>query len=254
MREQQGTLHGVAAVVTGGARGIGLAVGRIMLREGASRVYLVDIDGASLRDAVDNLGDSRVEGIQLDLTNVATVNSELAALGDVAVLVNNAGRNSSGTALSIDLPEWSAVMDTDLRSAWVASRAILPAMTERGGGAIVNVASVHAHMTSADAFPYAAAKSGLLGLTRSMAVDFGPKGIRVNSVSPGYTRTRLVDRFLASDVSGELERTVEEKHPLRRIADPSEIAEVIAFLASDRASFITGADVVIDGGLSARFA
>jgi NAD(P)-dependent dehydrogenase (short-subunit alcohol dehydrogenase family) len=122
-------------------------------------------------------------------------------------------------------------------------------------GSIVNIASIHATMTTAGMFPYAAAKSGIVGMTRSLALDYGPYGIRVNAICPGWTRTRLVEEWLAKQPDPEAAlRHVNEVHPLRRIASPAEIANLIAFVASDEASFITGAALAIDGGLSARFA
>jgi NAD(P)-dependent dehydrogenase (short-subunit alcohol dehydrogenase family) len=127
-------------------------------------------------------------------------------------------------------------------------------MRRAGRGSIVNIASLHARMTTRGMFPYAAAKSGVLGLTRSLALDEGPHGIRVNAVSPGYVRTQLVQEYFEQQDDPErVERDVLGVHPMGRIATPAEIADVVAFVASDEASFMTGADVAVDGGLGAKF-
>jgi len=141
----------------------------------------------------------------------------------------------------------------DLKGAWLCAKHVLPGMVAAGGGAIVNVASIHARMTVAGMFPYAAAKSGLVGLTRSLALDYGPRGVRVNALSPGYTRTRLVEEYLERQPPGARDRVL-EVHPLGRIGEPAEIAAVACFLLSAEASFVTGAEWAVDGGLSARFA
>ncbi|MDP9184913.1 MAG: SDR family oxidoreductase, partial [Actinomycetota bacterium] len=131
----------------------------------------------------------------------------------------------------------------------------LPGMRERQRGSIVNIASIHAFMTAEENFPYAAAKSGVVGLTRNLALDNAKYQIRVNAVCPGYTRTRMVmDGIRSSEDPVEAEGEMLAIHPLGRIGEPSEIANVVAFLASDEASFVTGAAILVDGGLSARFA
>ncbi len=149
--------------------------------------------------------------------------------------------------------EWDDVFGVDLKSAWLVARAVLPAMIAARRGAIVNIASIHADMTYPGFFPYAAAKSGLIGLTRSLALELGPHGIRVNALSPGYTETFLVQEFFAQNPP-ELRQQVLDVHPLGRMAQPGEIANCAAFLLSDEASFVTGANWRADGGLSARFA
>ena len=151
--------------------------------------------------------------------------------------------------------EWESVFAVDLEGAWLCAKHAIPMMRLQGRGSIVNIASLHAFMTTYGMFPYAAAKSGLVGLTRSMALDFGPEQIRVNAIRPGWTRTQLVDEWLQLQPEGAAaEQRVLDQHPLRRMATPAEIANFVSFVASDEASFITGAALVIDGGLSARFA
>ena len=171
------------------------------------------------------------------------------------LLVNNAGVNAGFDPVSMSPDEWDAFFAVDLRSMWLCARAVLPRMRERGGGSIVNVASIQATLTQAGAFPYAAAKAGVLGLTTSLALEEGPFGIRVNAVSPGYTRTRLVvDALQATGDSDAAEREIAAKHALGRIAEPEEVANMILVLASPLASFVTGANVAVDGGLGCRYA
>jgi NAD(P)-dependent dehydrogenase (short-subunit alcohol dehydrogenase family) len=173
--------------------------------------------------------------------------------GSIDALVNNAGRNAGGNAVDFSVPEWESFMSLGLRAAWLCSKYALPALMAQPGSSIVSIASVHAQMTAAGSFPYAVAKSGLIGLTRILALDYGAHGVRVNAVSPGYTRTVLVEDYLAASPASERQR-VEGVHALGRIGEPTEVAEVVCFLASEAASFVTGANWVVDGGISARFA
>jgi NAD(P)-dependent dehydrogenase (short-subunit alcohol dehydrogenase family) len=147
------------------------------------------------------------------------------------------------------------VFAVDLKGAWLCAKHVLPSMRERRRGSIVNIASIHANLTIAGMFPYAAAKSGVVGLTRSLALDSAPYGIRVNAVLPGWTRTHLVEEWFAMQPDpGAAEESVLKAHPLGRIASPAEIANLVAFVASDEASAITGASLAADCGLGVRFA
>src|SRR5437762_3191865 len=149
------------------------------------------------------------------------------------VLVNNAGVNAYFEATAMTEAEWDAVFAVDLKGAWLCCKHALPAMKRGGAGSIVNIASIHASLTIAGMFPYAAAKSGLVGLTRSLALDYAPANIRVNAVLPGWTRTRLVEEwFRRQPDPAAAERQVLGVHPLRRIATPAEIANLVAFVAS----------------------
>jgi NAD(P)-dependent dehydrogenase (short-subunit alcohol dehydrogenase family) len=253
-------LQNKVAVVTGGGQGIGRAIVEKFHIEGA-RVALLDIDEVRGMEVATTLGesDASVLFLRCDITREADVEQAIAATGErfggLDVLVNNAGVNTYFDATTMTESEWESVFAVDLKGSWLCAKHAIPMMRLRGGGSIVNIASLHAFMTTYGMFPYAAAKSGLVGLTRSMALDFGPEGIRVNAICPGWTRTQLVDEWLQFQPEGPAaEQRVLDQHPLRRMATPAEIANFVSFVASDEASFITGAALVIDGGLSARFA
>ncbi len=173
----------------------------------------------------------------------------------IDILVNNAGINAYFDATQMSEAEWDRVFAVDLKGGWLCAKYALRSMIAAGRGSIVNIASIHATMTIAGMFPYASAKSGLVGLTRSLALEYAPFGIRVNAVLPGYTRTRLVEEWLQTQRDpAEAERRTLALLPLGRIATPAEIANLIAFVASDEASAITGASLAADGGLSVRYA
>ena len=179
----------------------------------------------------------------------------VARHGTLDVLVNNAGVNAYFDATEMTEAEWDRVFGVDLKGAWLCAKHALRPMKRAGRGSIVNIASIHASLTIPGMFPYAAAKAGLLGLTRSLALEYGPLGIRVNAVLPGYTRTRLVEEWLQTQPDpAAVERRVVEIQPLRRMATPAEIANLVAFVASDEASAITGASLAADCGLSVMFA
>jgi NAD(P)-dependent dehydrogenase (short-subunit alcohol dehydrogenase family) len=173
--------------------------------------------------------------------------------GPPTILVNNAGVNANYDAVEMAEDEWDRFFAIDLKAAWLAAKHVLPHMKRAGRGSILNVSSLHGFATLDGFFPYAAAKSGLVGLTRSLALDYGPHGIRVNVVAPGFVRTRLVQESIdrADDRRGA-ENAMVRGVALGRIGDPHEVASVVRFLASDEASYVTGASLLVDGGLTAR--
>ncbi|GAA3129449.1 NAD(P)-dependent dehydrogenase (short-subunit alcohol dehydrogenase family) [Kribbella aluminosa] len=245
-----GRLLGEIVLVTGGAQGIGAAIAAVAHREGA-KVGIIDLRPVEPADGRVGVVADVSDGEQVE----AAVASLTGQLGEFTVLVNNAGRNAYGDATTMTDDDWDAVFAVDLKSAWLCARAVLPGMIARKHGAIVNIASLHSRLTMRGMFPYAAAKSGLVGLTRSLALDVAEHGIRVNAVSPGYVRTPIHDDFVRrSEDPAAAEQAILDVHPLGRIGTPDEVAEVVCFLASPAASYVTGADWAIDGGLGVRFA
>jgi NAD(P)-dependent dehydrogenase (short-subunit alcohol dehydrogenase family) len=252
-----GRLTDEVVLVTGAARGIGRAVALKAADEGAA-VALVDVLAARLDETAEEIRKTgaRVAAAVGDITDETSVRravGELAAdLGPITVLVNNAGKNAYADATKMTVEEWDSVFDVDLKGAWLMAREVLPPMIEARHGAIVNIASIHSSLTTAGMFPYAAAKSGLVGMTRSLALDVAPHNVRVNAVSPGYIATDLLEEFFDT-IPGEREKAL-TVHPLGRIGTPENVAEVVCFLASPAAAFVTGANWSVDGGLGIRYA
>lgn len=252
-------LGGRVALVTGGARGIGRACVERLQTAGAA-VWFCDLDeevGHEVEAALEG-GPAPVVFDRCDVTSetavAETVASATARFGEIDVVVANVGVDRPYDAATMTESEWEAFLGIDLKSVWLTVKPVLPSMRRLRRGSIVTIASIHAFVTSTGKFPYAAAKSGVVGLTRSLALDEGRHGIRVNAVCPGYTRTRmLLSGIEAAEDPAAAEREMLALHPLGRIAEPIEIANVVAFLASDEASFVTGAAILVDGGLSARF-
>lgn len=242
-------LDGEVVVVTGGAQGIGAAVVAEALAQGGRVASLDLVKSDATGDAME---------LCVDVTDATAVSDAVesvsAELGTVSILVNNAGRNAYHDPVEMTEEEWDEVFGVDLKSVWLCSQAVLPGMRGARRGSIVNLASLHAKLTTTGMFPYAAAKAGVVGLTRSLALDVAPRGIRVNAVSPGWTRTRLVDEYFATTDDPSGESAILDVHPLGRIGEPSEIATVVCFLASGAASFVTGAEWAVDGGYGVRFA
>lgn len=240
-------LQGRVCLVTGGGRGIGRAVVAAMARRGA-RVHAVDLAGPPAEALPDG-----VAFHACDVTDRASVGRLAAALaaaeGKLDVLVNNAAAVTRATPL-VDLTdaEWDMTMAVNVTGVFNVTRALLPLMGR--GGSIVNLASTFAHVGSANRTAYATTKGAVLAFTRSLALELAEAGIRVNSVSPGAIATeRMVVQFGSEDAAS---RHMAPLHPIGRLGRPEEIAEALCFLASARASFMTGSDMVVDGGYIAR--
>jgi NAD(P)-dependent dehydrogenase (short-subunit alcohol dehydrogenase family) len=218
--------------------------GRIALVTGASRGI-----GRAVADRFEELG-ARVltpEHGELDLADHASTDRYLAQLDQpIDILVNDAGINRLARLEDTDDDLLQDMLEVNLVAPLRLARALAPAMAARGWGRVVNVSSIWAVVAKERRLPYIVSKTGLNGLTRAMAVEFGPKGVLVNSVAPGFVMTEMTTR---NNSPAEIE-AIAESVPLRRMAQPSEIAELIAFLASDRNSFMTGQVVVCDGGFS----
>jgi NAD(P)-dependent dehydrogenase (short-subunit alcohol dehydrogenase family) len=251
-----GSLASRTAIVTGGSRGIGRATVDLFLAEGANVVFC-GRDAAAGRELESELAGLRVAFVEADVADESDVARVVATAAErfppPTILVNNAGVNANFDATTMTGDEWDRFFGIDLKASWLTAKYAVPHMRAAGGGAIVNVSSIHGFATLPGFFPYAAAKSGLVGLTRSLAVDLGPDAIRVNCVAPGFTRTRLVqDAIDRADDPAANEARMVSGVALGRIAEPHEIASVIRFLASDESSYVTGASLLVDGGLTAR--
>ena len=252
-----GRLDNEHILVTGGGRGIGSAIVKKCLLEGA-KVSFIDLVGEEVRSLNNKLNQDNK--LLFEEGNVCSVedlkrwcDASRKKFRAITGLVNNAGRNSYADPVTMTEQQWEDVFDVDLKAAWLTAREVLPDMIANKKGSIVNIASVHANMTYPSMFPYAAAKSGLVGLTRSMALEVGAHQVRVNALSPGYTETFLVKEFFERN-DPSLREKVMDVHPMHRMAKPSEIANCVAFLLSTEASFVTGANWIADGGLTSRFA
>ncbi|MGZ4394103.1 MAG: SDR family NAD(P)-dependent oxidoreductase [Gaiellaceae bacterium] len=248
-------LEGKSVLVTGAARGIGAAIAEVVVDEGGS-VALLDLDPTGAETAA-RLGDA-AHFFPCDVRSLAEVERAVAeaesALGGLDGLVNNAGINAYFDAVEMTEDDWDTVFAIDLKAAWLLAKAALPGLIERRG-AIVNMSSIQATLTIEGFFPYAAAKAGLEGLTRSLALDYAPAGVRVNAVAPGYTDTRLLREWLDQQPDPEAAlASVVAKIPMRRVTDAREVGNAVVYLLSDQASAITGATLAVDCGLSARFA
>jgi NAD(P)-dependent dehydrogenase (short-subunit alcohol dehydrogenase family) len=250
-------LSGKAVVVTGAARGIGAAVAEAVV-DADGAVALLDVNPAGEEVAARLAQRGKAHFFRCDVRVLEEVDravtDAIGALGGLDGLVNNAGVNAYFDAVEMEEDDWESVFAVDLKAPWLLAKAALPTLVERRG-AIVNMSSLQAQLTLRGFFPYAAAKAGLEGLTRSLALEYATHGVRVNAVAPGYTDTYLFREWLMRQP--EPERTlagVRAAIPLGRLVDPAEVAQVVVFLLSDGASAITGATVAVDGGIGVRFA
>jgi NAD(P)-dependent dehydrogenase (short-subunit alcohol dehydrogenase family) len=254
-------LDGKVAVVTGGSLGIGRATARRLAQDGAA-VVLCGHDDPSVEETLAELRGAglEVDGRRADVTSSAEMEGlvRLAAerYGGVDILVNSAGIQRYGTVVDSSEELWDEVLAVNLKGMFLAAKHCVPELRRRGGGAIVNVASVQAFAVQTGVAAYAASKGGVVALTKAIAVDHAADNIRCNAVCPGSVDTPMLrsaaDLFRGDSSDDELIRTWGRSHPLGRVARPEEVAEVIAFLAGDRASFVTGAELNVDGGLLAQ--
>jgi 3-oxoacyl-[acyl-carrier protein] reductase len=242
-------LDGQTAFVTGATRGIGRAIALALARAGASVVGTATTDkGAAgiatyLRDA--NL---RGEGIRLDVTDAAAIEPAIAGaaqrVGEIAILVNNAGITRDNLLLRMKDEEWDAIMDTNLKAAYRLSKAVLRAMMKARYGRIINVGSVVGASGNAGQTNYAAAKAALIGFTKSLAQEVGSRNITVNCVAPGFIDTAMTRAL----TDAQREKLI-ERIPLGRLGLPDDVAHAVAFLASREAGYITGATLHVNGGM-----
>ena len=258
---ESGVLRGKVAIITGAATGIGRASALLFVQAGA-RVALADAREPELARTVTDVraAGGEATAIVADLARpedcAAVVAGAVRAFGRVDVLLNNAGVGTmvvGGTVETITLEHWDLAQDVNVRAMYLVSRAAVPVMRQAGSGAIVNISSVSAFRGSAErpTHAYAASKGAVLGLTHAMAASYGRDGIRVNAICPGTIRTRLT-----ADIVPRVEQASKEGRgiPLGRVGEPEDIARCALFLASDDASFISGAHIVADGGAMAASA
>ena len=260
MDEVSEDFSGKVAVVLGGSSGIGQAAARRLATGGAAVV----IGGASPGRVAGTVAELRaaghaVAGIAVDVRQAGDIERIVAlameTYGGIDILVNSAGVQTYGTVVETDESLWDRTLDTNLKGMYLAARAVIPRMRQRGGGVIVNISSVQAFASQKGVAAYVASKGGINALTRAMAVDHAAEGIRVVSVCPASVETPML-RHSADLFKGDSTETATlqawgQMHPVGRIGQPAEIAELIAFLAGSRAAFITGAEYTIDGGMMA---
>jgi len=245
------------AIVTGAAHGIGQAVASAFVREGAT-VYGLDVDGRGLEQSAEALrvGAGRFIGIQADVANPddvsGSVQQVLAAMQRIDVLVNNAGINMAKRIGELEIADWDRVFDTNLKSVYLMCRAVWPAFERQRSGNIVNVASVMGQVGGVGSPAYCSTKAGIIMLSRCLAKDGAPHGIRVNSVCPGYIDTPIMDRVLdAMPDPAKARAQLRSRMPLGRLGRAEEIGAAILFLASADAGYISGTELTIDGAVTA---
>lgn len=241
------------ALITGAGSGIGAAIA-IRFLQADYAVVLFDIDReAAGRVVASDSTKGRTLIVQGDAADDLQVRDAVAeaarVFGSIDVLVNNVGIEINGDVVEQRLEHWDRQIAVNLRSAFLFGKYCVPIMRAQKRGVVINISSVHATASWPRCIAYDTTKSGLLGMTRAMAIDHGPEGIRVNAICPGYIRTPLLQQWFNS--IGGAEETAARVHPLRRLGEPSDVANAALFLASDEAAFITAACLTVDGGLLA---
>jgi 3alpha(or 20beta)-hydroxysteroid dehydrogenase len=239
-----GELAGKVALITGGARGLGRAIAEVFHREGA-RLMITDLlveEGEVLAASLDGAA-----FMPLDVTDEAAwqaaVDATVQRFGGIDILVNNAGLVGRYALDDTPPAHWEKLQRVMTTGPYLGARTVIPLFQAAGGGSIVMIASTNAIRGMAETAAYTAAKHGVLGLTRALALEFAAAGIRVNAVCPGAMRTPMLDECFGDAVEGFAAHV-----PLGRLSDPHEVAEVVSFVASPRASFMQGATIVVDGG------
>ncbi len=252
-------LEGKTAIVTGGANGIGRATCMLLAQEGA-KVAVTDIEENLCEQIVDEIEQSggTARSWFLDVSDETNVRDVFAAvdenLGGITVLVNNAGiAGESKPTHQLSAEEWDQVMNVNVKGVFFCTKHAVPYMQQNGGGSIINLSSIYGIISAQDIPPYHASKGAVRLMSKTDALFYASDNIRVNSVHPGFIWTPLVEELLArqGDVD-EGRRALEQRHPIGKVGDPEDIAYGIVYLASDESKFVTGSELVIDGGYTAR--
>jgi len=245
------------AIVTGAAKGIGWGIAKVFAQEGA-KVAVVDWDEENGKKSAQGFRDKGGQAIffKCDVSNEEEVKAMIQKVideyGRIDILVNNAGIGVYKTVLDASSADWDRCLGVNLKGVFLCSKYAIPHMQAAGKGAIVNISSVHSWATVNGVAPYAASKGGISSLTRSMAIDYGPM-IRVNAIAPGWVLTPLIQSIFDSYADpADQRQQVERRQVMKRIGVPEDIGYAASFLASDEASFITGAHLFVDGGLTAQ--
>ncbi len=243
-------LSGKKAIVTGGSQGIGKEIVTALLKDGAS-VYFLDINPSDFMGEYEELASSSGTIVEFRECNVANeeqvagvVKEVLDASGGIDVLVNNAGITRDGLLFRMSEQNWDDVLAVNLKSAFLMSRAVARSMLQRRTGSIINISSIVGVHGNAGQANYSASKAGLIGLTKSVAQEVASRSIRVNAVAPGFIKTAMTDKLTEQQRENMLSQV-----PMARLGDPSEVAKVVLFLASDLSSYVTGQVIGIDGGM-----
>jgi NAD(P)-dependent dehydrogenase (short-subunit alcohol dehydrogenase family) len=248
------------AIVTGGSKGIGRAIANNFKRNGAN-VVICSNERDSISKAIDAAPEGGViKGFEADVANIddmeMLVSQTVSIFGGVDILVNCAGIQRYGTVVDTTEAVWDEVLNVNLKGIFLASKFAIPEMEKRGGGSIINIASVQAYASQSNVAVYTATKGAILALTRAMALDHADTGIRVNAICPASVDTPMLqwaaDLWKGDRTASEMVELWGKAHPIGRIGRPEEIAELAAFLAGDACTFMTGADLKVDGGVLAK--
>lgn len=251
---EQNSLHQQVALVTGGGTGIGFAIAQALVKAGA-QVCITGRRQNTLEEAVTKLGNTATFYAG-DITNAADRNKMVAHTrsifdADITLLVNNAGQNIKGPALEVTQDSFDDVLDTHVKAGFALSQLVAPSMIANGQGCILFMASMASFMGVPNVIAYTTAKTAVLGLTRGLAAEWSPLGIRVNAIAPGWIHTPMTDQAFANDT--QRKDKVLSRTPMSKMGEPADIADMVVFLSSNNAKFVTGQCFTVDGGAAIGF-